>query len=563
MKTGSKRGAALAYVIVITAALLILAAALISMAKFNLDASQNSLEGRQAYLDAKSAIEYGRAYLSLNPEKADTSFTILRGGNALGFKIGASGAANYVAKYDKDEKAINAAAKYKSSDRVRRLGYLFGTADGGVSDGAGKVGEFIACGPNFGDQFVFQNWWAPMPYQQVESPYPVMFARFLHVEKEEHYLKAPQVLLFGGNSSNSLQCDNASHLELTSDVIYVQKNIQGTKAGQGDTYGNSRFILKNLTTGRGVIIFGADCTISGPNYATILKGCYTFENGVDLFQLTDEQSSNDYKYKHLTRLDKNPDYASISQSMIDSPDKVFTGDTVAQEGTNWSCYGKFNGDNKPRYIIYKQGIDNNTWINDKNPILENQATGGLPDYREIINYWYLNDVANWSNVLWGNNDKNSSNYYLNVSNVYLAKEINLRYVNAEKKDFSVPEYKTVVFKADKISLSTEYSDTIAGSGTSRPLITHDGNSAYFILEAQNETNSVDLSVPNDIMVQYKNSTGITQSYTIKAGSYSVIKLNLFSDDAKTFFTTHTPTNPPGGSGGTGDVDLTSGVYTDG
>lgn len=37
MRLGSKRGAALAYVIVITAALLILAAALISAAKFNVD----------------------------------------------------------------------------------------------------------------------------------------------------------------------------------------------------------------------------------------------------------------------------------------------------------------------------------------------------------------------------------------------------------------------------------------------------------------------------------------------------------------------------------------------
>ncbi len=565
MKSGSKRGAALAYVIVITAALMILAAALVSAAKFNIDYSQNSLEGRQAYLDAKSAIEYGKAYLQSNPDSGD--FTVVYASDASGFKIGAENATNTAAKYSATARTINATGKYKSSDRVHRLGYRMGKADSGD---AGGIGGFMVSGSNYGDKFVFQNWWAPMLYQQVEAQYPVMFVNFLHIDSGEHFLKAPQVLLFGVNGSESVHNDYASHVEFTSDVIYVQKNILGSAGDKWTHNSPSRIVLKNLTTGRGVIIFGQNCSISGFNNIMISKGCYAFQSGVDLFQLSDDPSSDNYKYKRLTLLNEIPSYANISESVIDSPDQVLSGDAQNQgettHGAHWSYHGGFNSDNKPRYIIYKKQIQQYVWINDGNSIIENY-TAGVQDYEEKIIDWYLKDTGNWGSVLWGNNIPSSNDYYTNVSNVYIGKEINLQYVNAAA-NFTIPEYKTVVFKADSITLNTQFTDTAAGDGSSRPKITHGGSTAQFILEALNASDTVKLHVPNILPVEYKNSSGPLQSYQIKAGYYTVKQMNLFSDQAKTFFANNPPkSTPDGGSGGSGSsgggTEVTGGVYTDG
>lgn len=65
MKKKSRQGAALVYVITVTAVLMILVTGLVFLAGINLHSSQTSLAARQAYLDAKSAVEYGRAYVSL------------------------------------------------------------------------------------------------------------------------------------------------------------------------------------------------------------------------------------------------------------------------------------------------------------------------------------------------------------------------------------------------------------------------------------------------------------------------------------------------------------------
>ncbi len=568
MKTGSKRGAALAYVIVITAALLILAAALISTAKFNLDASQNSLEGRQAYLDAKSAIEYGRAYLSLNPEKADTSFTILRDGSALGFKIGASGAANYVAKYDKDEKAINAAAKYKSSDRVRRLGYQFGTADGG--QGNSCLNDFLITGSLYGANYLFsfndQN-----IYQDASSIYPILSHIYRQIQGNIK-VEAPLLYILGKNGDgDSVIIYNTRELTLKSDFIYLAGGIYSYNDAYNRIY-QPCYLQSYTGTDGGIIYFGKDVINNNTN-KMIAKGgkYYYFKNNINLFNIAEGD---------LQEVDANklPVYESktYTDSLVSNNIIIVSGDKwTDNNGVKWSDHGKIIGStngvnsgdgNTATYILYNKAIeDNSHWFPTELTKVNNEPS--YPDYKKLFVYWYLNDVSTWGDALFGNGNAKSNQYYQNVTNIYPAKEIYLRYVNIAKSNFIVPEYKTVAFKADKISLSTEYNDTVVGAGDNRPCITHAGAVANFILEAQDASKSVDLSVPNDIMVQYKNSTGITQSYTIKAGSYSVIKLNLFSGDAKTFFTTHTPTNPPGdsggGSGGTGDVDLTSGVYTNG
>ncbi|MGX8700253.1 hypothetical protein [Caproiciproducens sp.] len=570
MKTGSKRGAALAYVIVVSAALMVLAAALVFSAKFNLDFAANSLEGRQAYLDAKSAIEYGRAYVLQNPDAG--SFTVLKTSENSGFTIGSG--ENAVAEYDSTRKLIKASAKYRSSDRVRKLGYQFTTEENG--DPASGEDEFLLVGTNYGSNVAFSNWWAPSMYPQRESDYPVFISNRLQVLSGEHFLKAPRIMLFGLNADHSIMCDNASRAELTSDAIYFNKDILGDHPSSGDVNGAPRLVIKNITPGRGVIVFGKDCRIYGPNDIVIEEGCYSFQSGVDLFKLTDDESSSNYKYKLLTPLDETPGYAAISESILENPEEVLSGDAQntaeSGHGADWSRYGKIIGTlsppnkgngNTPRYVIYKKEISNSTWTNKGQPIIVN-TNSGINNYENKIIYWYLNDVSEWGNALLGNNDQNSNEYYTNVSNVYLGREINFLYVNAST-NFEIPEYKTVVFQADSITLNTRHSDTEAGGGDSQPKISHSGSSARFILEAQDPGDDVQLHVPNTLQVEYKDQNGIVRKYQIKAGWYEVRQLNLFSDSAKDFFNDTEPGDgPSGGSGsGGGGTEITGGVYTDG
>lgn len=596
MKTGSRRGAALAYVIVISAALMILAAGLLTAATFNVDASQNSLEGRQAYLDAKSSIEFGRAYLKLHPTSG--SFSIVKTDTETGFaiKLGAQREADAITFYDSTQKVMNAAAQYNSSDRVRRLGYQYTVTQTPPTQPIKSIPEYLVTGSNFGSQYVFSNWWHPLLYPNVSTDYPVFFANYLHVEKGEHYLTAPEVILIGINSQNSLQSDYGAHVALTTDVVYIQKNLTGSPGDIWNQNSTSRFILNSLTNGRGVIVFGSNCMVSGLNRVTILKGCYAFKNGVDLFQLNSDPASDLYVYKNLTKLSTIPDYAVLDQDMIDSPEQVVSGDMQGDNsthGTHWSSNGKItvsNG-NYPRYIQYEKSIDK-SWINNGNPIIKNYKAG-LDEYEKKIVSWYLNDVSGWENVLWGNNNDDTNDYYENVANVYLAKKLTVQYVNSTK-DFVVPAFKTVVFQADKITLNTQKTDTELGDSDSKPRITYEnadedkdsGYFANFILKSTDGNSDLSLTFPNDTVVHYSDPKAIEkrvykQTYTIKAGKYLInshissqdhdftgIGINLFSHKAEEYFANEKNRDPidggsDSGGGDSGGTTLSGGVYTDG
>lgn len=224
MKTKSKRGAALAYIIILTAVMMVLASALVFTAKYNLEYTKNNLESRQAYLDAKSAIEYAKAYLVKYPDSDD--FSIVKTGSGSVFSVGSPGAAGAVAAYNSKDEVVNATAKYQSSDRVRKLGYQFSQS------GEKGTNDFLVAGRNYGMNFLYFNygglfsdtvsilypkylfnthlpWGASHPAPDGEIPdhwrdiiqnvskYPVFFPYSVSTLYGESYsLKAPQILLF-------------------------------------------------------------------------------------------------------------------------------------------------------------------------------------------------------------------------------------------------------------------------------------------------------------------------------------------------------------------------------
>lgn len=561
MKTGSKRGAALAYVIVVSAALMILATALLFSAKQNLDLSKNSLEGRQAYLDAKSAIEYGRAYVLKNPGTGD--FAIVKNSGDLGFTVGSSGDAGAVAVYNSAKKLISASAKYRSSDRVRKLGYQFTTAEGGDSDGS-HLNDFLVASNGYGRNEIFYTYTQTF-LPDAASVYPVV-SHLYRMTTGNNKLTAPQIYILGKSNGNSVIIYDSNELTLKSDFIYLAGGIDSFESW---LHVYQPFYLQTYSgSTRGVVFFGKDVIKDG---ATIAQGgkYYYFKNNINLYHL----AAGDLEEVEESKLPACVDQESVD-FIVNNNDNLITGDSWSpNRGSNWSSQGIISGillnhyrnsgsGNVPPYVAYQKPIEQGSKIESGVLYPVNSNSHHYNEDEQVV-FWYLNDISGWASALLGNNNPLVDNVFTNVSNVYYAKEINLLYVNTDT-DFKVPEYKTVVLKADKITLGMKRSDTEGSSGDSRPKITHFGNAARFILEAQNESASLQLYVPYPVKVQYRDG-GNTREYQIKVGHYEVKELNLFSDEAKDFFSDAEPgSGSPGGPGGSdGETEITGGVYTDG
>jgi len=537
MKSGSKRGAALAYVIVITAALMILAAALVSAAKFNIDYSQNSLEGRQAYLDAKSAIEYGRAYLQSNPDSGD--FTVVYASDASGFKIGAANATNTAAKYSATARTINATGKYKSSDRVRRLGYRMATADTPVED---NLQSFFIGGNGYGTHTVLSVYNYNLT-QDASSVYPFICHTYLQTTGTNK-LAAPQIYILGQANGDCLKIYDTNTVTLQSDFIYL--------AGGINTFKNylNEYQPLNLETfsnkNQGVIFFQKDVI---KNNIRIAQGgkYYLFKNHVNLYNLAvgDLQEISASDLTNAVNKD-NIDF------IVSNNNNIVSGDGWDKcRGTQWAIDGKL-------------GLGMATKAGDKNSWVYQDSIANK------IVYCYVNDCTGWSSVF--------RDYSNNVTSaIYNAKEINLQYVNSGE-NFVVPANRTLIFKADKISLNTQQSDTELGTVGTKPKITFDGvdtlgSYSSFILQSADGKKQFDLTCPNDIAVYYSDSQHQQQTYIIDKGTYHIVSavgvpsgigMNLFTYAAQTYFGGRKPDSPSGGSGSSGGgTEVTGGVYTDG
>ena len=559
MKTGSKRGAALAYVIVVSAALMILASALVFSAKFNLDSATNSLEGRQAYLDAKSAIEYGRAYVLQNPDAG--SFTVLKTSEDSGFKIGSG--ENAVAEYDSTRKLIKASAKYRSSDRVRKLGYQFTTEEGG--EDALAFSDFVALG-SYGNKNIVDDYgWPRFGGQKVTSSYPVLFNRTVHLQSGGlSTLTAPAVFLMGSSSYSeslpnynddnawSFQGDWGAKMELNTPFLYISNRFYSQPTSV-DTDNTQMNVYGEDTDKPCFVYFSKECKIyvggGSTLQATIPSGLYKMKPGTNIFKLKQTDIDSDNRNACLTEASNEEiqtyqNYIDYGNNIDDVSD-LFSGDAWSNKyGVQWTINGALKSGFCSIQANDQQNPEQYIWTFDKT----------ISGFDKKV-YFYVNDCLEWGS--------SSTVWRLNTAK-YIAREINFLYVNAST-DFKIPEYKTVVFKADGITLNTRHSDTEVGSGDSQPKITHSGSTARFILEAQDPSDDVQLHVPSTLQVQYKDQNGIVRKYQIKAGWYEVQQLNLFSDDAKDFFNDTEPGDgPSGGSGsGGGGTEITGGVYTDG
>jgi hypothetical protein len=534
MRFGSKRGAALAIVIVVSAALLILAAALVSVAKFDLDYAQNSLESRQAYLDAKSAIEYGKAYVTKNPAVGD--FTV-NGSSGSGFTIGAAG--DIVATYDSGRKLLNATGKYKSSERFRKLGYQFATAGSTAlapvyieASGIRHGGTAI-----FNSDYTLNNGGVYVP---ILAKYTVKLTSGLND------FSAPQMYFMGQDSNNGcFQITGNGYINLKSDFFYFNGDIT---AKNYDPKHNYLLLYKysndnNVGNKVGFVYFNNVRIITGSTIK-VLDGYYKFKDGLNLL---------DINSSYLTKLSSEADVINELKGQPLTGEKIVANKQYIEQNYTMIISGE-NEDSDGAHWVGSGSLTNGTPSNVPNNIV----------------FLYITNCDNWGNKLDG---------------TYTAKEIHLQYVN--NSNLVVPVSKTVVFQADSISLNTQISDTQIGTlgiGGTKPMLTFDvsqtQNWASFILRSTDGTKDFYLTCPNKLTVYYSdpknpelNKKVYKQSYDILPGIYHIstgigisgVGVNLFTKNAQDYFASTSPvsTSSGDGTGSSGGATTTGGTYTDG
>ncbi len=531
MKTGSKRGAALAYVIVVSAALMILASALVFSAKFNLDSATNSLESRQAYLDAKSAIEYGRAYVLQNPDAG--SFTILKTSEDSGFKIGSG--ENAVAEYDSTRKLIKASAKYRSSDRVRKLGYQFTTEENGGSGGSDLPYSFLIAGGSYygenNQNILYDN--SNGFYKGTKSDYPVVATHAIIFPIDHPEMTAPEVNFIGrkvemgtvnclfSNGSKNVTTITADFIGFDGDIVgkaHVQSDWPTTRLPEAP-----RLYIKSKTNSSSVVVrFSRDLMIEFiKDNNTILTdyiravpvqfeaGYYRFPNGTDLFDLENIK-------RKATKLTEDEvkevlqQYQTARYTNADIP-MLLSSETISS--SPWTQQGKMQNTNPT-------------------PITTENATVFM------------------CASLWDTKNQNAQ---------YKAPNVVFQWNNRNNMTESQNDPMVITFQVQQISMNLE---NIYGHPSFEKRNT---NSHIYIQNTADESPIITFVTDTTI----KTSKGTT---TIDAGVYRIgddnrvggtvnpFKIDLFDKDLE--LEKIADVGESGGSGG-GGTEITGGVYTDG
>lgn len=529
MNVASKRGAALAIVIVVSAAIMILSAALVSTAVYNTDSAQNSLEGRQAYLDVKSVIEYGKAYVNKNPDCGDFTIVADDSAGSSGYKIGTGGTP--LATYTKANRTIAAKVKYQFSNRYRKLKYTFPPLVGGVP-------AYIDAGKQHGKITLFNGDYV-LNGTAVDSPIVAKGIVKLNSTITPSF-QADQMYFMGLVSDDAdKKCLQINAVDaaiiLKTDFIYFNSDIRavsGYKQGlklepKNNTIGIAYFNHVKIKAGNVNIVkssVGSDSE---------LNGYYSFSGTIDLFK----------DYKSLKKL--------TEQEVIDELDgQPFTGEKL----TASKVYVENN------YVKMESGDqDGVKWTGEGN--VRDISEGQYSQLGKSV-YMYITDIQDWNN---GSSTKN-----------YKADEIHVQFVN-DSKDFEFPKNKTVIFMADQISLNTQIADDNVGEDDpSKPMIYNTNGTSHCILKSKDGNHEFDLIFHFKTTVCYADG----ETYVIKPGTYHItesigyngsgIGIDLFTTAAKDYFEHTRPDSAggpgdsggSGGSGGTGGTGGLLGGYSD-
>lgn len=571
----SKRGVALAYVIVVTAALLVIATAIVALANYNLNVSQNSLEGRQAYLDARSAIEFGRAYLTKNPDTED--FTIVRSSQSTsgsGLAVGAKGATGAIASYVKETGMINAKVPYSAThDRFRLLSYHIGggavISSGSGSSGSGSSGgssasgssgsgssggssgsssgssggssggssssgssssgssssgdsdnpqhDYLICGANYGTTPVIDNinTNSPTISENRQSAYPIVVRNLLQGTNDwdtERCLTAPEIYLLC--QPTSIRFYNQCYAALKSNFICIGgSSIEGQDGRASFSDPSNMHSALILKTNP----YGGTGVICFTQDCTLQIAGWAIGRTVQIpkgyYSFRDGTNLYDLTSPNFTSLLTRLDESSLPSYVSTSRVRFITG--------NYTSF--FTGGNGDWYYgAY--------WTDDAGVLANGRPSNNSSGHQYIFNssevFFYITSCRNWENAI---NVSSNTGPDLNTG-IYQAGQIYMRYVNSTD-NFTIPADKTIVFRSNKIWMNTARDDTSPGGDVP---ITAGSSGSSFLLQSVSGSGPFELDIPAALTVNYTNLNGTAKSYRIKAGTYLLAQtINLLSDSAPT------------------------------
>lgn len=574
----SKKGAALAYVIIVAAVLLVLAAALVTAALGSIDFSQKTSDSRQAYLTAKSAIEYAKGQLAKDAKdsssklcrgKEDVFYVKVSPNDQTSFQVSSAEPAEkeYAAKCeallykktqlavdgeyqeititttyagglggritsvaiqdasgeeirkitdDGDGKKLKAALKdlgvtddsyyaenylyqvtvaadvaYRNSNRRQKLTYECEIRPQYTEDPAPEpppeveepevIGNawpgFMVAGARYGDHLTSDSISLLNYYTfidgAVEVPYPVVFPEsVIASEGKSSELSAPELYFM---KSDGLIMERNSSLSLRSDFIYFKDSIS-----MYTSYNNIGLKLYGLNGNGGIVHFEKDIGATG---VTIPKGTYWFDEGTDLAQSDVLEHLRVLSQEELQACQRKFDI--VGNGMLDN---LISGESkLLHGGSNWLKNGSF--DQTPFTRPSAGGeLKRNDWFG-----------FSLAELYQKDVVLYVDDVGSWNSNLKGNSQF-----------VYPANSLTLQYVSGD--DFAVPS-KTVVFKADNITLNTQENDTDAQTA-GKPKITGRNKNSSLILESKDGVSPVGLTILNPLTIVCYDKDGKELEYTI-------------------------------------------------
>lgn len=585
----NKKGITLAFVMIVVMALLIFSSVLFAVASQSLNLTGKSVDGRQAYLTAKSAIEYART----------VAYNKAKNGSVSDFAVGPDGSGGFAEISDQapngttcyaeckgsgGAEKISAAVKYKNSDRYQKLAYAF-TIHWNSSLGL-PASDFFLCGVHYGSQSAFKNSaanWEPCFFAKSDlvsdpsngsSIYPVVENTVVTAYKDTSYgtsdfVQAPEILFMG--SSPSIYCYNTK-TEIHSDKIGIGSSISGV-ANNGNDKSFLYLFPSNETSTQGIVYFGGEngCSIIVNNNVKqiIPAGYYRFDSGIDLFNITvDATGIHDSFGKSLTKLTETDENTMVIQDFSSDISYAQSNSAGLLSGESWSNY---KGSQYAPGAVFGAGVgtqkgNDGFWYT---------VNGSIKMDNETV-FTYANGVQ-WPTTCpwpWYDDAYGSNLIYSGKYNIYCAKQFFLQFVNLPGNNFVLPGSYNVVFRADIVSLNMMKTDTNAGSSENdRPSIEQAENASeggLLVTSSSKDKNgqyqAVALVFPNSVKVSYYNASHTQTSYVIKKGTYKVGSgFNFFSDNAETFFNAATP-GPLGGSGGSGGAPggftISGGVYSE-
>ncbi len=578
----NKKGVALIYVIIASAALLILSGVVAVSAMRNMGLTGGNRLSRYAYDRDKAAIEFAKGVLKQEYDADSTGGSGLRD-----FSVTAvtDGSGPYNCKYgalDIDGTKVFAKCEIKevsdgSYTATITAGYPSSNSDKSklfkmkytascTLEGNGLSSNFVninckSYGGQNGAQVLLKNGNPSIFSTSIEpySDFPILLSNSVRTAAgEKPVVRAPQLYFIGNSEVGelnystgpiehvSLYMDNSTNLTMYSNFICIANNIAGLydkdnywesahtslKAAPNYWPEDVKYDNPVIYFPNNIVIYRKDRNDQSDHSVQINAGYYYYEDGTDLFSdNVKDQLTKITDTDTIDELEKNNNYEALASNFAGN-NNLISSEETSYGGTNWTVGGKLAGD------------------------------GAKPSYQKGKTvYMCANNVGfsmdDWAAVLPTSSEAISSN-----GKSYAAEEIYFQYNG--RNDLQFPDNRAVVLEAKNIVLDTVnpiYNNAFPcffPQGSS-------GGSKFIIKYARDENGSipskkVTLTLVNDLKIrkQYEKSgsgyhyVGYNNIVTIPAGVYSVPSgTDLFSlteDDWSGMMTSDDPSTGGLGSG---------------